>query len=362
MFCSNTYTNKTWSEVSGIELTEINRMEKEFLTGIDYNLYVDKATYEAWLNLLKGLVMAKERDLLRARERRRHRRRALGGAVGHGQTHTPGRTRYYRTVGGGPCVLPSSIASQPQHCQQALRARSTSPVSRSSLLSQPPAQTAYHQLPPIQTEQPCHPTSSPYPSQQSQSSYNYKPASYNYSPSPAPSSLKRSAATAFSPTSASFSQVPTKRSGITAVDSLPPIATSTYPPPTASSVVEQVPSHAHHQRPGITLQIPHDQRPTPHSSSPMDSLPLQGFARMNLGSTSSVPPSSTVPYTSTSSSLSSALGPMPGEREREREAEECRQQARMMTLVQPYAYSIDDQRRNGVPKVRNTFGNDSRLD
>ncbi|KAH6880608.1 hypothetical protein BKA70DRAFT_187966 [Coprinopsis sp. MPI-PUGE-AT-0042] len=69
----NTYTNKTWSEVSGIELEEINRMEREFLMGVDFNLYVDKPTYESWLNLLKGLVIAKERD---ARSRAEgHRRR-----------------------------------------------------------------------------------------------------------------------------------------------------------------------------------------------------------------------------------------------------------------------------------------------
>jgi hypothetical protein len=59
---SNTYTNKTWSEVSGIELTEINKMEREFLGGIDFNLYVDKQTYESWVNLLQGLVLSKERD------------------------------------------------------------------------------------------------------------------------------------------------------------------------------------------------------------------------------------------------------------------------------------------------------------
>ncbi|KAI0932798.1 hypothetical protein AcW1_000181 [Taiwanofungus camphoratus] len=58
----NTYTNKTWSEVSGIDLAEVNKMEKEFLLGIDFGLYVDKTTYDSWLNLLKGLVMAKERD------------------------------------------------------------------------------------------------------------------------------------------------------------------------------------------------------------------------------------------------------------------------------------------------------------
>ncbi|KAI9460128.1 cyclin-domain-containing protein [Lactarius psammicola] len=57
----NTYTNKTWSEVSGIDLSEINKMEREFLAGIDFNLYVDKETYVRWVGLLEGLVMAKER-------------------------------------------------------------------------------------------------------------------------------------------------------------------------------------------------------------------------------------------------------------------------------------------------------------
>jgi len=37
-------------------------MEREFLLGIDFSLYVNKTTYESWLNLLKGLVMAKEKD------------------------------------------------------------------------------------------------------------------------------------------------------------------------------------------------------------------------------------------------------------------------------------------------------------
>ena len=37
-------------------------MEREILLGIDFSLYVNKTTYESWLNLLKGLVMAKEKD------------------------------------------------------------------------------------------------------------------------------------------------------------------------------------------------------------------------------------------------------------------------------------------------------------
>jgi hypothetical protein len=37
-------------------------MEREFLCGIDSALYVNKGTYDSWLQLLKGMVLAKERE------------------------------------------------------------------------------------------------------------------------------------------------------------------------------------------------------------------------------------------------------------------------------------------------------------
>ncbi|KAG8711747.1 hypothetical protein FRC09_020443, partial [Ceratobasidium sp. 395] len=58
----NTYTNKTWSDVSRISLSEINQMEKEFLNGLNHNLYVDQPTYESWVRMLTGLIDAKERE------------------------------------------------------------------------------------------------------------------------------------------------------------------------------------------------------------------------------------------------------------------------------------------------------------
>lgn len=48
--------------MSGIDIEEINKMEREFLRGVDFRLYVNTDTYRAWVNLLKGLVAAKERD------------------------------------------------------------------------------------------------------------------------------------------------------------------------------------------------------------------------------------------------------------------------------------------------------------
>ena len=37
-------------------------MEREFLRGVDFRLYVNTETYKAWVKLLQGLVSAKERD------------------------------------------------------------------------------------------------------------------------------------------------------------------------------------------------------------------------------------------------------------------------------------------------------------
>ncbi|KAK2464867.1 hypothetical protein APHAL10511_002943 [Amanita phalloides] len=152
----NTYTNKTWSEVSGIDLSEINKMEREFLLGVDFNLYVDKPTYESWLNLLKGLVLTKERD---SRQYRKSRVRSSRNA--HITSSAYPATRNYASR-----VRVSSY-----------RARSTSPTRPS-------------------TQQPC---------------YLPTPA-YTQLPSPTPrSGSKRSAEAAFSPTSAARSHVPSKR-------------------------------------------------------------------------------------------------------------------------------------------------------
>lgn len=73
----NTYTNRTWAEVSGVSLDEINKMEREFLKGLDWDLSLGSsspnsssdspsersARWHSWLRMLKGLVYAKERDL-----------------------------------------------------------------------------------------------------------------------------------------------------------------------------------------------------------------------------------------------------------------------------------------------------------
>ncbi|WEW61704.1 hypothetical protein PRK78_007197 [Emydomyces testavorans] len=49
----NTYTNKTWTEVSGISIKEIHVMEVEFLSNVRYNLFVTKEEWERWHSKLR---------------------------------------------------------------------------------------------------------------------------------------------------------------------------------------------------------------------------------------------------------------------------------------------------------------------
>ena len=250
LFFSNTYTNKTWSEVSGIDLEEINRMEREFLVGVDFNLYVDKSTYESWLNLLKGLIMAKERDS-------KHLRKSRG--LAH-QTRLA--TSYPSSTGPATRTYVSSSRQKPSVYRH--RARSTSPTSRT--LSYPQPSNNNVSLP---ESLPSLPTPSTM-SYTSTTNSQYISAS-TASPTPR-SGSKRSAQDAFSPTSASFSQLPNKR----------PLS--------------------------MSLQIPEYRQSTgptsSHSSSPLEGL--QSFSKMSINTNHSPIESSspwaengTVPTTAT---------------------------------------------------------------
>lgn len=133
-------------------------MEREFLMGVDFALYVSGKKYESWLNLLKGLVLAKESESQKwrkSRTRYRHGRRLQPAAS------TPVmRTTYSR-------------------CHSTTyRARSTSPVQ----YIRPPFTANLAVRPQLHVNPPP-------------------------SPSPTPGS-KRSAADAFSPTSTSFNELP----------------------------------------------------------------------------------------------------------------------------------------------------------
>ncbi|CAK7199649.1 hypothetical protein SEUCBS139899_002332 [Sporothrix eucalyptigena] len=57
----NTYTNKTWSDVSGLHVKEIHVMEVEFLSNMRYSLLVSKDEWEEWLVKLAKFRMYYER-------------------------------------------------------------------------------------------------------------------------------------------------------------------------------------------------------------------------------------------------------------------------------------------------------------
>ncbi|KAJ7362966.1 cyclin-domain-containing protein, partial [Mycena albidolilacea] len=81
----NTYTNATWAAVSLIPLAQINTMEREFLVGCDYNLYVSQGVYEDWGRLLRGLVGARARAGAGAARHRGGRLHAHAHAAAHQQ-------------------------------------------------------------------------------------------------------------------------------------------------------------------------------------------------------------------------------------------------------------------------------------
>lgn len=61
----NTFQNKSWSEVSGIPVQELNTLEYEWLRDIQWCLYVhldESEDYQAWLSNWKEWVEAKERE------------------------------------------------------------------------------------------------------------------------------------------------------------------------------------------------------------------------------------------------------------------------------------------------------------
>jgi hypothetical protein len=48
----NTYTNKTWAEVSGISVAEVHIMEVEFLSNMKYALFTSAEEWNQWQNRL----------------------------------------------------------------------------------------------------------------------------------------------------------------------------------------------------------------------------------------------------------------------------------------------------------------------
>ncbi|GBB86976.1 hypothetical protein RclHR1_13420005 [Rhizophagus clarus] len=58
----NTYTNKTWSEVTNIPVSEINTMEMEFLSSLDYELYVSERQYFEWVRKMDTFIISNDHN------------------------------------------------------------------------------------------------------------------------------------------------------------------------------------------------------------------------------------------------------------------------------------------------------------
>ncbi|GJJ76318.1 hypothetical protein EMPS_08677 [Entomortierella parvispora] len=45
----NTFTNKTWADITGMKIKDVNHLEMQFLSGIDFRLFTSPSEYSEWL-------------------------------------------------------------------------------------------------------------------------------------------------------------------------------------------------------------------------------------------------------------------------------------------------------------------------
>lgn len=72
----HTYTNKTWSDISGIPLKDITKMEVEFWLGLQMRIHVHQDDYEAWLQTIDDLLTQRTQALWKKEQRESARRKA----------------------------------------------------------------------------------------------------------------------------------------------------------------------------------------------------------------------------------------------------------------------------------------------
>ncbi|KAK4700430.1 hypothetical protein P7C70_g5817, partial [Phenoliferia sp. Uapishka_3] len=77
----NTYTAKTWSDVSSLELKPLVAGELEFLSGIDYQCHVSEQDFGGWIKLLEGHVAARKEQIAESKSSGKPRRLHQGQRV-----------------------------------------------------------------------------------------------------------------------------------------------------------------------------------------------------------------------------------------------------------------------------------------
>src|SRR5205085_860261 len=45
----NTFTNKTWADITGMKSKDVNHLEMQFLSGIEFRLFTSSWQYSEWL-------------------------------------------------------------------------------------------------------------------------------------------------------------------------------------------------------------------------------------------------------------------------------------------------------------------------
>ena len=150
-----------WSQASGIDLSEINRLEREFLIGVDVSLYVSGKKYVPWLYLLKGLVLAKEFES--QKWRRSHTRyrdsRRLQHTISTPSMRTTTRSRCHSTMYRAHSTSPlqyiqphvsTDLAARPHlHVSLPPLPSPNSGLKRSAEDAFTPTPTSFNELPPL---------------------------------------------------------------------------------------------------------------------------------------------------------------------------------------------------------------------
>ncbi|RDA93118.1 hypothetical protein CP533_4082 [Ophiocordyceps camponoti-saundersi (nom. inval.)] len=91
----NTFQNRSWSEVSGIAVSELNALEFEWVQAMNWRLYVNldmSKDYQAWLENWRDWQQMKKRQLDQARERLATLVPAIDAELSryrHGSRHSP---------------------------------------------------------------------------------------------------------------------------------------------------------------------------------------------------------------------------------------------------------------------------------
>ncbi|KAH7041455.1 uncharacterized protein B0I36DRAFT_232959 [Microdochium trichocladiopsis] len=133
----NTYTNKTWAEVSGISVREIHVMEVEFLSNMRYGLLTSKDQWQDWLSKLA--CFHEYCEVAKADEM--HRQTASVAAAL--SAVSPSHSRFSSPLPSPTNILPSSMPSAPSPLH-AFAASAVAPI--------PVAQnwpTTYHPAPSV---------------------------------------------------------------------------------------------------------------------------------------------------------------------------------------------------------------------